>query len=206
MSLGIKTGIKSYLLNKKWRKRNSHNQTYIQGLCNIDLIAVGSGTYGPIRAIHTGTQGKLRIGNWCSIAPDVVFVFNNEHTTVNLSTYPFKARMLDKSVVEAESKGGITICDDVWLGCRSTILDGVTVGQGSVVAAGAVVSKDVPPYSIVGGVPAKIIKYRFDDNVINELIRLNYGNLDRKAISDMIDKLYSPLDFDLARDLRTILR
>ena len=94
---------------------------------------------------------------------------------------------------EAISKGDITI-DDVWIGFRATILSGVHIGQGAVVAAGAVVTKDVPPYAIIGGVPAKIIKYRFSPEVIEQLLKLDYSKLTDDMIWERIDDLYNSLD------------
>lgn len=81
-----------------------------------------------------------------------------------VSTYPFK-RKLFHGGEEAVSKGDIIVGDDVWVGYGATILSGVHIGQGAVIAAGAVVNKDVPPYAIVGGIPAKVIKYRFSESV-----------------------------------------
>jgi serine acetyltransferase len=94
---------------------------------------------------------------------------------------------------EAFSKGNIVIDDDVWIGYGVTILSGVHIGQGAVVAAGAVVTKDVPPYAIVGGVPAKIIKYRFSPEIIEELMKIDYSKLEEDDIKNHIDDLYSEI-------------
>ena len=193
MGFGIKTRLLHYLQNKRWKQLNKDNYTYLTKLCDISNITVGRGTYGPIHVEQTGTEGKLRIGSWCSIAPDVTFVLNNEHPLNTLSTYPFKAKALGMSCVEAQTKGGIIVEDDVWIGYRATILDGVRVCQGSVVASGAVVTKDVPPYSIVGGVPAKVIGMRFDRETVDKLCAVNLDNLDKQFIELNLDLLYKPL-------------
>lgn len=83
---------------------------------------------------------------------------------------------------ETQAKGNIIVNDDVWIGDSALILSGVEIGQGAVIAAGAVVTEDVPPYAIVGGVPARVIKYRFTDDVIKELVKIDYAKVDRKFI------------------------
>jgi len=95
---------------------------------------------------------------------------------------------------EAFSKGDITVDDDVWIGYGVTILSGVHIGQGAVVAAGAVVTHDVPPYAIVGGVPAKMIKYRFTPPVIDYMLTLDYGALTEELIKVHVNDLYTEID------------
>lgn len=107
---------------------------------------------------------------------------------------PFRIRhILWGGGTEALSKGDIIINDDVWIGCNAIILSGVNIGQGAVVAAGAVVTNDIPPYAIVGGVPAKVIKYRFETAIIDELLKVDYSKLTDEAIKQNIEKLYEPL-------------
>ena len=161
---------------------------------DFNRVSVGNGTYGTINVIQfdNNSKGNLKIGNYCSIAPDVSFVIDGEHNYKLISTYPFKQRYLGGKDV-SESKGDIVIGDDVWIGYRATILSGVKIGQGAVVAAGAVVTKDVPPYAIVGGVPAKVIKYRFEPEMIEELLKIDYGKLSKEDIEKHIDDLYTEL-------------
>lgn len=191
---GIKTAISFVLLKMQWRARNRGNTTVPGNLFPLDLVEVGDSTYGILNVFCTGRDEKLRIGSFCSIAPDVSFVLNNEHRTDAFSTYPFKVLMLDQKEPEAFSKGGITVNDDVWIGYRATILDGVTIGQGAVVAAGAVVAKDVPPYAVVGGNPAGVIKMRFDDAAIEKLLQVDFSKIDRNFIQSNINDLYESLD------------
>lgn len=96
--------------------------------------------------------------------------------------------------LEAVSKGDITIEDDVWIGYGATILSGVKIGQGAVIAAGAVVTRDVPPYAIAGGVPAKVIKWRFPQAIIDKLVKIDFSKLDEKMVRKHIDELYEKVD------------
>ena len=189
----IKSILSLYIAKRKWRKANKHNLTTI---CNVeatkDTVSVGNYTYGPIRVLSTVKKSKLKIGSFCSIAEDVLFILNSDHPTNLISTYPFKARVLNNGS-DACSKGDIIIDDDVWLGARSTIMSGVHIGQGAIVAAGALVTKDVPPYAIVGGVPAKVIKYRFDAETIKELLKIDFSVLNKDAVNSHIDDLYKEL-------------
>jgi len=84
--------------------------------------------------------------------------------------------------------------DDVWIGHGSTILSGVRIGQGAVVAAGSVVTKDVPLYAIVGGVPAKVIKYRFEPEMIEQLLKVDYSKLDEEMVRSHVEELYQKLE------------
>lgn len=107
-----------------------------------------------------------KIGNYCSIAPNVT-IGPGEHTLYNIST---KVSVMEKAGMKVDLiKKQLLIGSDVWIGANAVILRGVTVGNGAVIAAGAVVNKDVPSYAIVGGVPAKIIKFRFNDEIIKKL-------------------------------------
>lgn len=83
--------------------------------------------------------------------------------------------------------------DDVWIGMNAVILSGVTIHQGAVIATGAVVTKDVPAYAVAGGVPAKVIKYRFQEEVINELLKIDYGRLTKKLVEKHMDELHTEI-------------
>lgn len=135
----------------------------------------------------------MKIGSCCSIASNVSFVIHVDHPTASFSTFPFRVKALGDVAPEAIGKGGIVLEDDVWIGYRATILDGVTIHRG-VVAAGAVVCKDVPPYTIVGGVPAKPIKKRFDDETISRLMAFDYFKVDETWIQKHLRDLYSPIN------------
>ena len=174
---------KSYREWWKWRKNNLDNNTELMHYYNHPYVHVGKKTYGMIDVRTYGkTDRNLYIGNYCSIANDVTFHLSPNHHLNRLSTFPFGGDG-ENSV----SKGDIVVDDDVWIGHHATILTGVHIGQGAVVAAGAVVSKDVPPYAIVGGVPAKIIKYRFSVDIINKLMNLDYAKMDDEFVEQYRD-------------------
>lgn len=184
---------KLYKAKKKWRLENQHNQTAMGQWFDYKRVHVGNDTYGQLNVINHSETCELHIGHFCSVAPEVLFVVCGEHATDRISTYPFKVRY-GGIKYEAVSKGNIVIGDDVWIGVRSTILSGVTVGQGAVIAAGSVVTRDVPPYAVVGGVPAKIIKYRFDRELIEELIKIDYSKFDGNMIRNHEEELYQKLN------------
>ena len=177
-----------------WRSKNQHNYTNPKTRFDIECVEVGKYTYGDLKVLQYNTNGLLKIGHFCSIAPEVTFVLNADHDVNNISTYPFKTRVLKTMGQEAVSKGDIIIDDDVWIGYKATILSGVHIGQGAVVGAGAVVTKDVPPYSVVGGVPAKVLRYRFAEEVIEELCKIDYSKLDINMIRNHENELYEKLN------------
>ena len=141
---------------------------------------------------------RLMIGKFCSIACGAKFLFNSaNHSLSSLSTYPFPIFYeewgLDrKNVAEAwDNKGDIGIGNDVWIGYEAVILAGVTVGDGAVIGARAMVTKDVPPYTIVGGVPAKPIRKRFSEETITEMLALKWWDWPKERIARNIPAIQS---------------
>lgn len=141
---------------------------------------------------------KLIIGKFCSIACGVKFLFNSaNHTLSSLSTYPFPLFYeewdLEKSKVANswDNKGDIVIGNDVWIGYEAVIMAGVTVGDGAIIGTRAVVTKDVPPYTIVGGIPAKPIRKRFSDETIEALLNLKWWNWSDELIRRNISVIQS---------------
>ncbi|MCI8585971.1 MAG: CatB-related O-acetyltransferase [Lachnospiraceae bacterium] len=152
---------------------------------------------------------RLKIGKFCSIACGAKFLFNAaNHAMGSLSTYPFPIFFEEwglhtepEAIAGAwDNKGDIVIGNDVWIGYEAAVLAGVTIGDGAVVAARAVVTKDVPPYTIVGGVPARPIRRRFRDEVVTELLRLRWWDWDHGKIRDSISAIQSG-DLDALRKI-----
>jgi acetyltransferase-like isoleucine patch superfamily enzyme len=160
-----------------WRDLNPQNDTIMQRPFNPQVVLVGRYSYGPLNVYTWGAENEgLIIGNFVSIADDVTFLLGGNHDHQRFTTCPVKVKFYGHQL-EAESKGPIFVGDDVWLAHGTTILSGVSIGQGAVVAAGAVVTRDIPPYAIAAGNPAKVIKFRFSDMVIKQLIRIDFANL-----------------------------
>ena len=141
---------------------------------------------------------RLTIGKFCSIACGAKFLFNSaNHSMQSLSTYPFplffEAWGLDKkNVTDAwDHRGDITVGNDVWIGFEAVILAGVTIGNGAIIGTRAVVTKDVPPYTIVGGVPAKPIRKRFCDDTVAALEKLCWWDWPDDRIAQNIAAIQS---------------
>ena len=139
---------------------------------------------------------KLKIGKFCSIACGTKFLFNSaNHALDSLSTYPFPLffeewNLEKEKVTEAwDNRGDIVIGNDVWIGYEAVILSGVTIGDGAIIGTRAVVTKAVPPYTIVGGVPAKPIRKRFDEKVIEELLKIKWWDWTEEKIARNIENI-----------------
>ena len=181
--------IRNYIAKRKWRKENTHNFTTIAFEVDFQKVIVGNGSYGELTVYNSGTDSIVKIGNYCSIGPNTVFLVGAEHEMDHVSTYPFKTMILNEGT-EAKSKGDIIIDDDVWIGYGAIILSGVHIGQGAVIAAGSIVTKDIPPYAIAAGNPARIIKYRFEKDIINELMLLDFEKFNEEKIQKNISEMY----------------
>lgn len=132
---------------------------------------------------------KLIIGKYCSIACGAKFMFTSgNHNMTSLSTYPFPIfyeewGLSGADITEAwDNHGDIVIGNDVWIGYEAVIMQGVHVGDGAIIGTRAVVTKDVPPYTIVGGIPAKEIRKRFSEDIIAKLIKLKWWNWDDETV------------------------
>lgn len=189
---------------KSWATKFPDSKTTPLRGIDLNLVEIGKGTYGKLNILNCTKEAKIRIGCFCSIAEEVSFLLSVDHPLHHISTFPFKNQYLHQP--EATTKGDIIIDDDVWIGYRSVILSGVHIGKGAVIAAGAVVVSDVPPYAIVGGVPAKIIKYRFEDNIIDELKKINMSSINHNNINYLIDYLYTDINADNLEEIKSSFR
>ena len=138
---------------------------------------------------------KLIIGKFCQIATGVRFIMNGSNHAMNgFSTYPFKVfgqSWAEKDPMQVVSKGNTVIGNDVWIGNCATIMQGVKIGDGAIIGTNSLVTKDVEPYTIVGGNPAKEIRKRFDDETIQMLLALKWWDWDVQKITDNLETITS---------------
>lgn len=156
-------------------------------------FSFGDYTYGTPHIYPYNDKTKLNVGKFCSFSEKVTIILGGEHRTDWVTTYPFPDIFLNASSFKGhpKSKGDIVIGHDVWVGYGATILSGVTIGNGAVIGAESVVTKDVPPYAIVGGNPAKIIKYRFPWEVIDDLQKIAWWDWPPEKIVGSLELLLS---------------
>lgn len=159
------------------------------------LESAGRYIYGKFRVRAFQVNGKITIGSFVSISKDVTVFLGGNHRPDWVSTFPFPAFSDFEGATgitgHETTKGNVTIGSDVWIGECSTILSGVTIGHGAVVGAYSVVAKDVPPYAIVCGNPAKIIRYRFRPDQIVELLDIAWWDWPVEWLMESVKALCS---------------
>jgi acetyltransferase-like isoleucine patch superfamily enzyme len=151
-------------------------------------MSYGKYTYGKLRLRWENPEAKVTVGNFCSIAGNVTVYLGGNHRTDWVTTYPFGH--IHQGVFNRfngtghpATKGDVKIGNDVWICDDVTIMSGVTVGDGAIIANNSHVVSNVPPYSIVGGNPAKIIKYRFTESQIDALLAIQWWYWDDDKIN-----------------------
>lgn len=176
----ILNDIKNYIMLMKfkadWRSKNTHNLTEANNIWPDGKVSVGKYTYGILNCHFFGTKEnneQIKIGNYCSIAKNTDFIAGGLHNEKCITTYPFFQKYGNKNDYQAKSNGTILVEDDVWIGMGVKIFSGVTIGKGAIIGAGSVVTKNIPPYAIAAGIPAKVIRYRFSYDTIENLKSLD---------------------------------
>ncbi len=191
--------------NKKFPLDHYDRLCFLKNVVKNPNIIVGDYTYYDdfesvdnfeknVKYLFDFVGDKLIIGKFCMIASDVTFIMNGaNHLTDSVSTYPFAIFGHDWSdAMEGKSypiKGDTQIGNDVWIGYGATIMPGVTVGDGAIIATKSVVTKDVPPYAIVGGNPAKEIKKRFSDSKIEQLLKISWWDWPIEKVTKHVQQL-----------------
>ena len=190
------------MINKIYPRKGDTQTVYLNAVVKDPSIVVGDYTIyndfisDPRQFVQNNVlyhypinHERLIIGKFCSIACGVKFLFNcANHTLKSLSTYTFPLFYedweLEKSNVASawDNKGDIVIGNDVWIGFEAVILAGVKIGDGAIIGTRAVVTKDVPPYSIVGGIPAKVIRKRYSPDIIEQLLSLRWWDWTKDRI------------------------
>ncbi len=191
--------------NKKFPLDNYDRLCFLKNVVKNPNIIVGDYTYYDdfetvenfeknVKYLFDFTGDQLIIGKFCMIASDVTFIMNGaNHLSDAISAYPFAIFGHDWSSAmdgkEYPKKANTTVGNDVWIGYGSTIMPGVTIGDGAIIATKSVVTKDVEPYTIVGGNPAKEIKKRFSEEKINELLEIAWWNWPIEEITRKVQHL-----------------
>lgn len=154
---------------------------------------MGKWSYGAPRVLSFGEGTKATVGKYCSIAEGVTIMAGGEHRPDWVTTFPFQCFWAETTHFPGhpKSKGDVVIGNDVWIGKDAFILSGVHIGDGAVIGARAVVAKDVPPYAIVVGNPARIIRYRFDQAAIEKLLQIKWWDWPEKEILNAMAFLLS---------------
>ncbi len=191
---------------KLYPRSQGHSTVYLQNVVTDPSISVGEYTTyddfvrdprefqkNNVLYHYPINRDRLIIGKFCSIACGAKFLFNSaNHALGSLSTYPFPIffEEWDLPVEDIpaawDNKGDIVVGNDVWIGYEAVILAGVTIGDGAVVGTRAVVTKDVPPYTIAGGIPARPIRKRFDESTIARLLELRWWDWPEERIREHI--------------------
>jgi acetyltransferase-like isoleucine patch superfamily enzyme len=188
----------------EWRMKNNHNFTTLsKSVKDSNIISVGKYSYGELCTESYGNKNeKLEIGSFVSIAKNVIFILGGNHQIHSFTTFPLKSIFVENNPeFDAQTKGKICVEDEVWIGNNVLVLSGVTIGQGAIIAAGSVVTKDVKPYSIVGGNPAKFIKWRISEPLIEKRKKIVLSDIGINRIKDNQNLFYEELNENVLNEI-----
>lgn len=175
------------------------NTKGIEGQAGASKVRIGRFTYGfeSLQVKQWGEAAPLDIGAFCSLGQGITIFLGGNHRADWITTFPFGHVFRDELggadiVGHPATRGGVRIGNDVWIGEGATLMSGITIGDGAVIATRAVVTQDVPPYGIVGGNPARLIRKRFDEELIERLLRLSWWELPLDDIRRITHRLSQP--------------
>jgi acetyltransferase-like isoleucine patch superfamily enzyme len=159
-------------------------------------VKIGKFTTGSPKILSWRKDDKLVVGKFTMFATGVIILAGGEHNLERVTCYTLKNlfHISDDSDIDSASKGPVIIGNDVWVGANAIILSGVKIGDGAIIGAGSVVTKDIPPYAIVGGNPSQIIRYRFSEDRIAKLLKIAWWNWSEDKIAANIDYFYGNVD------------
>jgi len=157
---------------------------------------IGRWSYGDF-FIHVWDEGPprtfLHMGSYCSLADRVQVFLGEGHRSNLVTTFPFSTWEAGRPLSKGPpSKGDVVIGNDVWIGTEAMIMSGVTVGDGAIIGARALVARDVEPYAIVAGNPARVIRKRYDDAIITRLLAVRWWDFPNEVVAELLPWLYSP--------------
>jgi len=160
------------------------------------LFTCGKWSYGNPKIYRWSNSSKIHIGNFCSMGPEVSIYVDPDHRLDNITTSPLSEKNFFDKFTKASNdyvfeRGDLNIGHDVWIGGHVVIFSGINIGTGAIIGAGSVIRKNVDPYSIVYGNPAKEIGKRFNDNLIAKLLKSQWWNLNDNAINEISNDLLS---------------
>lgn len=164
---------------------------------NLDTVSLGDFSYVGVNT----SVAHTKVGKFCCIAPDCKIGLGKHPSSTFVSINPIFFSTLKQAQITFANKNyfeefeNIEIENDVWIGANAIVMDGVTISNGAIVGAGSVVTKDVPPYAIVGGVPARIIKYRFNEEQIAELLKKKWWDMELAYLKDNYKLFHNVEDF-----------
>lgn len=171
-------------------KKMRQKYLYMNQNPKYSQYSIGQFTYGEPIVVGWGEGATLKMGSFCSIASDVVILLGGNHRMDWVTSYPFNVFWQEFSHIPhpTTTKGDVVIGNDVWIGGKAVILSGVTIGDGAVIGTCSVVTKDVEPYAIVAGNPARPIRKRFSNDQIEHLLKIKWWDWDIEKI-----KFHMPL-------------
>lgn len=161
----------------------------------IGVLEMGAFSYGYPLVHYYGENTKVRVGKFCSIAGGVEFFLGANHPLKFITTFPFDVKFAGRftpTTAYSISKGDINVGNDVWLGYGVTVMSGVSIGHGAIIAAKSVVTRDVPPYAVAAGSPAVVKKKRFTDEQIAALLKIAWWDWPLEKILHHADQIFSP--------------
>ncbi len=155
---------------------------------------IGRWSYGDLRVRgYGGQEGVFELGSFCSVGRSVQIFVGGEHRPDWVTTFPFSIVWKKHGHITGtpRTKGDVIIGNDVWIGAEALVMSGVRIGDGAVIGAGSVVTRDVPPYGVVAGNPARLIKMRFDEKTVGRLLKIRWWEWDDERIDRAIPLLLS---------------
>jgi acetyltransferase-like isoleucine patch superfamily enzyme len=197
IALLLEPGSQTTLLQRLTNWRNPRNLTrlHLAALARRRGFSIGDHTYGRPKVRFADSGRNLTIGAYCSIADGVEIMLGGNHRTEWVATFPFgsfpDAWPGEGIAYVPGTRGDVTIGNDVWIGSGALILSGVTIGHGAAIGARAVVTRDVPAYGVVAGNPAKLLRRRFDDATVAQLIEAAWWDLPERELRNLVPLLQS---------------